>query len=85
MNTWDEFIDGLKWWGGQGCSVTSWVRSKAHNAKVGGVPNSKHVTGQAIDVVWDIAPPPLEKLKPYLLDMEVKLVREKDHDHFEVL
>ncbi|WP_206365673.1 D-Ala-D-Ala carboxypeptidase family metallohydrolase [Sphingomonas sp. AAP5] len=35
-----------------GGTVTSGVRSAQHNAAVGGVPNSQHVAGTAIDVVF---------------------------------
>jgi hypothetical protein len=34
-------------------SVTSWLRSRKHNAAVGGVPNSQHLAGLAVDVVLD--------------------------------
>jgi len=36
-----------------GGSVTSWIRSKKHNAKVGGKSNSRHLTGFGMDVVLD--------------------------------
>lgn len=36
-----------------GGSVTSWIRSRKHNAKVGGKPASRHQTGFGIDVVLD--------------------------------
>lgn len=34
-------------------SITSWFRSKKRNAAVGGHPQSKHLSGFAIDVVLD--------------------------------
>jgi len=34
-------------------SVTSWWRSEARNKIVGGIDKSKHLTGEAIDVVLD--------------------------------
>jgi hypothetical protein len=34
-------------------SVTSWLRSRKHNAAVGGVPNSQHLAGVAVDIVLD--------------------------------
>lgn len=36
-----------------GGSVTSWVRSDAHNREVGGVDGSRHLSGAAVDVVFD--------------------------------
>ena len=33
-------------------SVNSGYRTKEHNAKVGGVPNSAHTTGHAADLAW---------------------------------
>lgn len=40
---------------GNGVSPTSWWRSSAHNASVGGAPGSQHQLGLAIDLV-PIAP-----------------------------
>lgn len=34
-----------------GFKITSWVRTKEHNSKVGGSPNSMHLTGLATDFV----------------------------------
>jgi len=34
-------------------SVTSWLRSKKHNEEVGGHPESLHLVGLAVDVVFD--------------------------------
>ncbi len=34
-------------------SVTSWLRSRKHNAQVGGVSNSQHLIGAAVDIVLD--------------------------------
>lgn len=36
-----------------GFSVTSWWRTVKRNQEVGGVPNSKHLSGLAIDLVLD--------------------------------
>jgi hypothetical protein len=33
--------------------ITSAVRSKLHNNKVGGVPNSSHMKGQSLDIKLD--------------------------------
>jgi uncharacterized protein YcbK (DUF882 family) len=37
-----------------GGSVTSWFRSAAHNARVGGVRGSLHLEGLAVDCVFDL-------------------------------
>ncbi len=34
-------------------SVTSWLRSRRHNTDVGGVKDSRHLLGLAVDVVFD--------------------------------
>lgn len=34
-------------------SVTSWIRTEKRNHMVGGVETSKHLTGQAVDIVLD--------------------------------
>ena len=34
-------------------SVTSWLRSRKHNAQVGGVANSQHLSRSAVDIVLD--------------------------------
>jgi hypothetical protein len=78
-------------WGG---SVTSWVRSPEHNLWVGGKPNSKHLQGRAVDVVWGNVwgnqlgvGPGLAELQDYMKEMAgsaVRVLREPTHDHFEI-
>lgn len=64
-------------------SVTSWWRSPARNAAKGGVSNSQHQHGLALDVVYEgKTRPSLAQLHPYL-SPTMQLVREPDHDHFE--
>lgn len=67
-----------------GGSVTSWVRTAAHNAAVGGVPTSYHVGGLGADVVYD-APIELERAELLATLLQLKLVRETDHDHLQAL
>lgn len=65
------------------CSVTSWWRSARHNREKGGQADSRHVYGEAIDVVWDTEPMPLVLLQSMATPFCVRVVREKDHDHFQ--
>ncbi len=76
-------------------SVTSWVRSEVHNALVGGSPASKHLTGEAVDIVWDSltgqpqsthseVAPPLEDLQREARSFGARVFRELTHDHIEV-
>jgi hypothetical protein len=77
------FFDERGW----GPSVTSWLRSQEHNAKVGGVPNSAHRYGRAIDVVWDNQPSIelVERcLAAFNTTVEIHFTRETTHDHFEL-
>jgi len=67
-----------------GGSVTSWTRTVRHNASpaVGGVTNSAHLYGLAVDVVYDtpqVLKPTMERARR----LGLKLIREKDHDHLQ--
>jgi hypothetical protein len=69
-----------------GGSVTSYFRTEAHNLQVGGVGSSRHVTGEAMDVLWEGGNwPDLATLQAWCLPYSVQVVREraKNHDHFE--
>jgi hypothetical protein len=70
------FCDGL------GGSVTSWIRSRAHNAAVGGVPHSAHVHGLGADVVYD-APVEAHKAHDLAASLGLTLIRESTHDHLQ--
>ncbi len=65
-------------------SVTSWKRTVAHNAAVGGVKYSAHLFGLGLDVVYDA---PVEKAVAveYARRLGLKLLREADHDHLQPL
>jgi hypothetical protein len=65
-------------------SVTSWFRSPRHNRSVGGLPDSHHIGGFACDVVYEAARPDLIFLVNRCKAWGVGVVREKDHDHFQV-
>lgn len=64
--------------------MTSTLRSAAHNAKVGGVPNSFHLTGQARDSV----PPKGMSMSDYAAQLRrlnpgLDVINEGDHVHME--
>src|SRR5882724_8023925 len=63
--------------------VTSWWRTEAHNKEVGGMPNSKHLTGDAIDVVWKGDAPGDGMMKSISYAAGIRVVREGDHEHFQ--
>lgn len=52
-------------------NVNSGVRCKRHNAEVGGVSNSLHTTGQAVDLSGAISP---EKLYAIAQDVQAKKI-----------
>lgn len=67
-----------------GETVTSTFRSTSHNARVGGVKNSYHLTGQARDSV----PPPGMSMSEYArrlkaLNPHLDVINEGDHVHME--
>ena len=64
-------------------SVSSWLRTTSHNARVGGKPTSKHLTGLAVDVVLD----PDQDKKAFMAEVVARLlvaVDEGDHLHLQV-
>lgn len=63
-------------------SVTSWKRTVKHNADVGGVPNSAHLYGLGLDVVYDTAPALPSRLER-ARRLGLKLIPESDHDHLQ--
>ena len=67
-----------------GASVTSWGRTRAHNAAVGGVRKSQHLAWLAADVVYD-APIPLADRQTLAALLELRLIAEGDHDHLQTL
>lgn len=67
-----------------GASVTSWARTPAHNKQVGGVPNSAHLEGLAVDVVYDAGGDLAEREKLCTV-LELRRIVEGDHDHLQPL
>lgn len=63
-------------------SVTSWCRTPARNARVGGVLNSPHLLGLGADVVYDGSAPG-EEADAYLGVHGLRRIREGDHDHLQ--
>jgi len=61
-------------------SVTSWGRTREHNARVGGVADSQHLKWLAVDVVRDI-----DCDKQAFIDacqsMNLQVIDEPDHLH----
>ena len=70
-----------------GMSVTSWGRSVAHNAGLAGSAGaSEHLVWTAADVVWDAGSrPDAGLLDAAARSWGLKLLAEKDHDHFQLL
>ena len=67
-----------------GASVTSWKRTTAHNAVVGGVAFSAHLLGLAVDVVYD-EPGQLIWRTRWAERLGLRLIAEGDHDHLQPL
>jgi len=61
---------------------TSWFRTPAENAAVGGVPNSLHLLGLAIDVVGD--PGVLGRVASIWRAIGLQAKVESDHLHLEL-
>jgi len=63
-------------------SVTSWIRSPSRNKAVGGVPDSKHLEGLAVDLVLDNWDDSAKLL--FLVDAECMWIGvERGHIHLE--
>jgi Peptidase M15 len=67
-----------------GGSITSWVRSDARNKSVGGVVNSKHKDGLAVDIVLD-DPKNNDPCINALRACKLRAFWDKDHIHAESL
>jgi peptidase M15-like protein len=61
-------------------SITSWGRTKAHNAAVGGSTNSKHLLWLAVDLVLD-ADVDKKKLLQWIEDNGLMAIDEHTHIH----
>lgn len=65
-----------------GGSCTSWGRSVAHNATVGGVAGSPHTHWLGADLVYD-TPFPLADREQAAKDLGLTLIAEATHDHLQ--
>jgi uncharacterized protein YcbK (DUF882 family) len=65
-------------------SVTSWLRSPAHNKMVGGVANSKHLEGLAVDINVD-DPTNRDPLINAARTLKLRAFWDKDHIHIETI
>jgi len=61
-------------------SVTSWLRSHKHNAQVGGVADSRHLLGLAVDVVLDDTNDTRE-FETHAKHLGLQVIIEGDHLH----
>ena len=65
------------------CSVTSWIRSHKHNKDVGGMDDSLHLWGLAVDIV----PDDWDNLQWILADIKeagLHYLVEDDHIHVQI-
>jgi hypothetical protein len=67
-------------------SITSWQRTVAHNQAVGGVPDSAHLLGLAVDVVYDdggdyMTGPARLARDVTAGELGLGIFHERDHDH----
>ncbi len=65
-------------------SVSSWGRTRAHNATVSGVPTSYHLVWLGADVVYDLPLPSNVRIDT-ARQCGLELILEDDHDHLEPL
>lgn len=66
-------------------TITSTMRTPEYNASVGGVPNSRHLTGQALDYrVRDLTPDQKSAIVEYYTSKGVEVIDEGDHLHVQM-
>jgi hypothetical protein len=61
-------------------SITSWIRSKKRNAQIGGVIDSRHLLGLAVDCVLDDGMEKPEFIK-HCVNLGLQPIEEGDHIH----
>lgn len=65
-------------------NVTSWVRTKKHNAEVGGHPDSYHQCGLAVDVTFENKDLK-DRFKRRMWKMGFGVLDEGDHVHVQAI
>ena len=72
--------------GWSGGSVTSYGRSAARNAYVGGAEESRHLLWLAADVIYyPNEEPNMGKAQRMARKLGIRVIREDDHDHIQSL
>lgn len=66
-----------------GITVTSGARTPQHNAEVGGVPNSFHLSGQARDILPPQTPQQAQAVRQWAAQNGMEVINEGDHWHIE--
>lgn len=67
-----------------GGSVTSWVRSRSHNKKVGGLERSFHILGLGVDIVLDERTPErVQSIVDHCKLYGLQVIDETTHIHIE--
>jgi len=61
-------------------SVTSWIRSRAHNSNLGGVSDSRHLLGLAVDIVLDDNRETAD-FRIHAVSLGLQVIHEPDHLH----
>ena len=80
-----EFAQAVQTFAAQfGGSCTSWGRTVAHNASVGGVVGSPHTHWLGADLVYD-SPSSLALRTDHAKQLGLWLIAEIDHDHLQPL
>ena len=64
--------------------ITSFYRNKRHNKKVGGVANSYHLLGAAVDVTCSDIPSLLSELSDYTADIKYIHYSDKNFVHIQL-